>query len=172
MVSRPPNWYVDRYAITLKQCISTFTRHIFPSFKRYACTVTRIDVGSAVTRYGKKHICCVGTSVRVRGVCVEYIPAACTIRLHQCSKVWTTRTFEWPNRCGTIRIESHLTLSVGSTPNNFRWTVTRSTGLRVTSTERQRGLQRTRARGSAMSRHGWRHQQVGEHHDGYLASDE
>ena len=48
----------------------------------YACTVTRIDVGSAVTRYGIKHLCCADTSARVREVCVESIPAACTIRLH------------------------------------------------------------------------------------------
>ena len=125
MVSRPPNWSVDRYAITPKQCISPFTTHIFHSSKMYACTATRIDVGSAVTRYGKMHGRYVDTSARVRGACVESILAACTIRLHQYSIVWTTRTFVWLNRCGTIRIEPPLTSSVGSTPNNFRRTVTR-----------------------------------------------
>ena len=38
---------------TPKQC--TFTRRIFPSSRMYACTVTRIDVGSVVTRYGNTH---------------------------------------------------------------------------------------------------------------------
>ena len=42
--------------------------------------------------------------------------------------VWKMRTFESPNRCATIRTEPPLTLSVGWTPHNFRWTVTRSTG--------------------------------------------
>ena len=41
----------------------------------YACTVTRIDVGSVVTRYEKTHIGCAYTSARARGVCVESIPA-------------------------------------------------------------------------------------------------
>ncbi len=67
MENRPLNWSVDRYAITPKQCISTFTRHIFHSSKMYACTTTRIDVGSAVTRYGIKHLCCEGMSAHVRG---------------------------------------------------------------------------------------------------------
>ena len=67
------------------------------------------------------------------GVCVESILVACTIRLHRYLNVWTTRTFECPNRCGTIRKEPLLTLSVGSTLNNFRRTVTRFTGLRVSS---------------------------------------
>ena len=133
MVSRSPNWSVDRYANTPKQCISTFTRHIFHSSKIYACTATRIDVGSAVTRYGKTHGRYIDTSVRVRGVCVESILVACTIRLHRCSNVWTTRTFMWLNRCATIRIEPPLTSRVGSILNNFRRTVTRSTGSRVTS---------------------------------------
>ena len=128
-----PRKSVDRYAITPKQCISTFTRHIFLSSKMYACTATRIDDGSAVTRYGKMHGRYVDTSARVRGVCIESILAACTIRLHRYSNVWTTRTFVWLNRCATIRIEPPLTSSVGSTPNNFRRTVTSSTGLRVTS---------------------------------------
>ena len=52
---------------------------------------------------------------------------------HWCSNVWTTRTSECPNRCGTIHTEPPLTLSVGSTPNNFRRTVTTFTGLHVTS---------------------------------------
>ena len=133
MVSRPSNWSVDRYVTTPTQYISTFTRHIFPSYRMYACTLTRIDAGRAVTHYGIKHICYVGTSAHVREVCVESIPAACTIRLHQCSNVWTTRTFECPNRCSTIRTEPRLTLSFDSIPNNFRRTVTRSTGLRVMS---------------------------------------
>ena len=132
MVSRPLNWSVDRYASTPKQCVSTFTRHIFHSSKMSACTVTRIDVGSAVTRYGKKHLCCVGMSARVRWVCIESILVACTIRLHRCSNVWTTRTFAWLNRCATTRIEPPLTSSDGSTRNNFRRIVTRSTGWRVT----------------------------------------
>ena len=132
MVSRLPNWSVDRYASTPEQCISTFTKHIFHSSKMSACTVTRIDVGSAVTRYGIKHLCCADMSARARGVCIESILVACTIRLHRCSNVWTTRTFAWLNRCGTIRIELPLTSSVGSTRNNFRRIVTRSTGWRVT----------------------------------------
>ena len=105
----------------------------FPSSKMYACYVTCINVGSAATRYGNTHRNYVNTSARVRGVCVESILAACTIRLHQCSNVWTMTIFEWLNRCGTIRIEPPLTSSVGSTPNNFRRTVTSSTGLRATS---------------------------------------
>ena len=64
--------------------------------------------------------------------CVESILVACTIRLHRCSNVWTTRTFAWLNRCATIRIEPPLISSVGSIRNNFRRTVTRSTGWRVT----------------------------------------
>ena len=96
----------------------------------YACTVTRIDVGSVVTR-GIKHLCCAGISAPARGVCIESIPAAFTIRLHRCSNVWTTRTFECPNLCGTIRTEPPLTLSVVSTPNNFRRTVKRSTARHV-----------------------------------------
>ena len=83
--------------------------YIFPSSKMYACTVTRIDVGSAVTRYGIKRLCCAGTSACIREVCVVSIPAACTIRLHQCSYVWTTRTFECPNRCGAICIQHQRT---------------------------------------------------------------
>ena len=120
MVSRLPNWSVDRYASTPKQCISTFTRHIFHSSKMSACTVTRIDVGSVVTRYGKKRLSCANTSACVRGECVESILVACTIRLHRCSNVWTTRSFVWLNRCATILIEPPLTSSVGSTRNNFR----------------------------------------------------
>ena len=106
-------WSVDRYASTPKQCISTFTRHIFHSSKMYACTATRIDVGSLVTPYGKKRLCCAGMSARVRGVCIESILVACTIRLHRCSNVSTTRTFVWLNRCATIRIEPPLTSRVG-----------------------------------------------------------
>ena len=132
MVSRLPNWSVDCYANTPKQCISTFSRHIFHSSKMDACTVTRIDVGSAAPRYGIKHLCCLGTNARVQGVCVESILVECTIRLHRCSNVWTTRTFVWLNRCATIRIKPPLTSSVRSTRNNFRRTVTRSTGWRVT----------------------------------------
>ena len=127
------NSYVDRYVSTLPHSTSTFMRHIFPSSRMYACTVTRTDVGSAVTHCGKTHGCYANTRVRVQGVCVEFIFAACTIRLHPCSNGWTTRTFECQNLCGTIRTESPLTLNVGSTPNNFRLTVTRFTGLRVTS---------------------------------------
>ena len=59
----------------------------FPSSKMYACTVNRIDAGSAVTRCGKTHGRYVNTSARVRGMCVESILAACTIRLHQCSNI-------------------------------------------------------------------------------------
>ena len=81
----------------------------------------------------KGHGSYANTRARVRGMCVESILVVCTIRLHRCSNGWTTRTSEWPNRCGTIRTEPPLTLSVGSTPNNFRRTVTRFTGLRVTS---------------------------------------
>ena len=66
------------------------------------------------------------------GVCIESILVACTIRLHRCSNVWTTRTFAWLNRCATIRIEPPFTSSVGSTRNNFCRIVTRSTGWRVT----------------------------------------
>ena len=62
------------------------------------------------------------------GVCVVSILVACTIRRHRCSNVWTTRTFAWLNRCATIRIELPLISSVGSIRNNFRRTVTRSTG--------------------------------------------
>ena len=128
-----PNSSVDHYVNILTHSTSIFTRHIFPSFRMYACTVTRIDVGSAVTRCRKMHGSYVNTRARVRGVCVESILVACTIRLRRYSNDWTTRTFECPNRCGTIRTEPPLTLSVGSTPNNFRLTVTRFTGLRVTS---------------------------------------
>ena len=71
----------------------------------------------SVTRYGNTHGRYVDTSARERGVCVESILVACTIRLHRCSN-WTTRTFVWLNRCATIRIEPPLTSSVGSTPNN------------------------------------------------------
>ena len=167
-----PNSFVDRYVSTLTHSTSIFTRHIFPSSRMYTCTVARTDVGSAVPRCGKTHGSYANTRARVRGVCIESILVACTIRLHRCSNGWTTRTSEWPNRCGTIRTEPPLTLSVGSTPNNFRLTVTRFTGLQVTSAERQRGIQRARTHASDMSRHGRRHQQVGEHHDGYPAIDE
>ena len=132
MVSRLPNWSFDRYASTPKQGISTFTGHIFYSSKMYACTATRIDVGSAVIRYGKKRLSCAGISAPVRGVCIESILVACTIRLYRCSNVWTTRTFVWLNHCTTTRIEPPLISGVGSTRNNFHRTVTRSTGLRVT----------------------------------------
>ena len=67
------------------------------------------------------------------GVCTESILVACTIRLHRCSNDWPTRTSEWPKRCSTIRTEPPSTLNVGSTPNTFRRTLTRFTGLRVTS---------------------------------------
>ena len=89
-------------------------------------------------------------------VFVEFILAACTIRLYQCSNVWTTRTFECPNRCGTVCTEPPLTLSVGSTPNNFRRTSPVGCASRLA--ERQRGIQRALARASSMSCHGWRHQ--------------
>ena len=109
------------------------------------------------------------TSARARGGgCVESILEACTIRLPRCSIVWTARTFEYPNRCATIRTEPPLTLSVGSTPHKRQGPV----GGASRPAERQRGIQRTWARTSTMSRPGWRHQQVGEHHDGYLAIDE
>ena len=49
------------------------------------------------------------------------------------SNVWTTRTFESPIRCGSIRTEPPLTSSVGSTPHDFRRTATRCSGWRVTS---------------------------------------
>ena len=133
MESQLPNSSVDRYVSTLTHSTSIFTRHIFPSSRMYACTVTRIDVGSAVTRCGKTHGSYANTRARVREVCVESILVACTIRLHRYSNGWTTRTSEWPNRCGTIRTEPPSTLSVGSTPNDFRRTVTRFTGLHVTS---------------------------------------
>ena len=133
MERKLPNSFVDRYVSTLKHCTSVFTRHIFRSSRMYACTVTCIDVGSVVTRCGKTHGSYANTRVRVRGACVESILMACTIRLHRCSNGWTTRTSECPDRCGTIRTEPHLALSVGSTQNNFRLTVTRFTGLRVTS---------------------------------------
>ena len=104
----------------------------FPSSRMYACTVTRIDVGSAVTR-GHTHGSYANTRACVRGVCVESILVACTIQLHRCSNVWTKRTSECPIRCGSIRTEPPSTLSVGSTPNNVRRTVTTFIGLHVTS---------------------------------------
>ena len=128
-----PNSFVDRYVSTLTHSTSIFTRHIFPSSRMYACTVTRIDIRSAVPRCGHTHGSYANTRVRVGGVCVDSILAACTIRLHRCSNGWTTRTSECPNRCGTIRTEPPLTLSVGLTPNNFRLTETRFTGLHITS---------------------------------------
>ena len=128
MERRLPNSSVDRYVITLTQCTSICMRRTFPTSKMYACSATRIDVERAVPPYGRAHGSCVDTSVRVRGVCVECILVACTIRLHQYSNVWTTPTFESLRRCGTIRTEPPLTLSVGSTPNNFRWTVKWFTG--------------------------------------------
>ena len=133
MESQLPNSFVDRYVSTQKHSTSIFTRHSIPSSRIDACTVTRTDVGSVVTRCGKMHGRYATTRARVRGVCVESILVACTIRLHRCSNDWTTRTSEWPKRCGTIRTEPPSTLSVGSTPNTFRLTVTRFTGLRVTS---------------------------------------
>ena len=39
--------------------------HIFPLSKMYACTATRIDVGSAVTHYGIKNLRCAGMSACV-----------------------------------------------------------------------------------------------------------
>ena len=50
-----------------------------------------------------------------------------------CSNVWTTRTSESPNRCGTTRTEPPLISSVGSTPHDFHRIVTRSTGWHATS---------------------------------------
>ena len=99
---------------------------LFPSYRMYACTVTRLDVRSVVTRYGKAHIGCADKSARARGVCVESILAACAIRFRKCSNVWTMRTFECPNHCATIRTEPPLTFSDGSIPHNFRRTMTRS----------------------------------------------
>ena len=122
------NSSVDHYIITPSHCTSTFTRHTFPISKMYACTVILIDVESVVTRCGNTHICCADTGARARGVCVESIQVACTIRPRQCSNVWTTRTFESPNLCGTTCTEPPLTLSVGLTPHNLCRTVTRSTG--------------------------------------------
>ena len=130
---QPTAELVRRSVCKYTHSTSIFTRRIFPSSRMYASTVTRTDVGSAVTRCGKMHGRCVDTRARVREACVESILAACIIRLHRCSNDWTTRTSEWPKRCGTIRTEPPLTSSVGSTPNNFRRTVTRFTGLRVTS---------------------------------------
>ena len=128
-----PNSFVARYVSTLTHSTSIFTRHIIPSSRMYACTVTRTDVGSVVTRCGKTHGSYATTRARVRGVCIASILVACTIRLHRGSNGWTTRTSEWPNRYGTIRTEPPSTLSVGSTPITFRLTVTGFTGLRVTS---------------------------------------
>ena len=78
-----PNSPVDRYVSTLTHYTSTFTRHIFPSSGMYACTVTRIDVGSVMIRCGHMHGSYANTRARVWGVCVESILAACTIRLHR-----------------------------------------------------------------------------------------
>ena len=78
-----------------------------------------------MTRYGKTHRSYVNTSARVRGVCVESILVACTIRLHQCSNGCTTRTSECPNRCSTIRTEPPLTLSVGSNVKAYGCEVTK-----------------------------------------------
>ena len=82
MESQLPNSSFDSYVITLTHSTSTFTRHIFPSSNVYACTVTRIDVGSAVTRCGNTQRSYAITSARVRVVCIESILAVCTIRLH------------------------------------------------------------------------------------------
>ena len=131
MESQLQNSFVARYVSTLTHSTSIFTGRIFPSSRIDASTVTRTDVGSAVTRCGKTHRVYATTRARVRGVCVESILVACTIRLHRCSNVWQTRTSEWPKRCSTIRNEPPS--SVGSTPNTFRLTVPRFTGLRVTS---------------------------------------
>ena len=125
-----PNSFVFRYVITPSQLTSNITRHIFPSSKMYACTVTRTDVERAVPRFGNTHRSYASTSVLVRG-CVESILAAYTIRINPSSNVWTT--FECPNCWGTTRTEPPLTLSVCSTPNNFSRTETIFTGLRVTS---------------------------------------
>ena len=80
-----PNSSVDRYVSTLTHSTSIFTRHIFPSSRVYACTVTRTDVGSAVTRCGKTHGSYANTRARVRGMCVESILVACS----------TPSVFEW-----------------------------------------------------------------------------
>ena len=130
---RPQNSSVDRCAIILTRCISIFTRHTFRTYKTFKCTAIPISVGSAARVCLKTRVNWTDTSARAREVCVGSILVACTIRLRRCSNVWTTRTSESPNRCGTIRTEPPLTLSVGSIRNNFLWTVTRSTGLRVTS---------------------------------------
>ena len=133
MESQLQNSFVARYVSTLTHSTSICTGRIFPSSRIDACTVTRADVGSAVTRCEKTHGIYATTRARVRGVCAESILVACTIRLHRCSNAWPTRTSEWPKRCSTIRTEPPSTSSVGSTPNTFRLTVPRFTGLRVTS---------------------------------------
>ena len=43
----------------------------------------------------------------------------CRVYKGQCSNVWTTRTSESPNRCGTTCTEPPLTVNVGLTPNNL-----------------------------------------------------
>ena len=94
---------VHRYVITPTRYTSIFTRHRFRTFKMYACTVTRIDAESVVTRCGNTCVRRVyqDTSAHVRGVYVESTRAACITRPRQCSNVWMTRTFESPNRCVT-----------------------------------------------------------------------
>ena len=130
---KPTAELVRRSVCKYPDTTSISTGRIFPSSRIDACTVTRTNVGSAVTRCGKTHGVYATTRARVRGVCAESILVACTIRLHRCSNAWPTRTSEWPKGCSTIRTEPPSTSSVGSTPNTFRLTVPRFTGLRVTS---------------------------------------
>ena len=49
----------------------------FPTFKTCACTVTRIDVESVATAYGKRSGNCNDTSARAPAVYVKSIEEAC-----------------------------------------------------------------------------------------------
>ena len=51
-----PNSFVARFVSTLTHSTSIFTVRIFPSSRIDACIVTRTDVGSAVTHYGKTQL--------------------------------------------------------------------------------------------------------------------
>ena len=59
----------------------------FSLIKTYICTAIHISVRSVATVYSKTHRSCAETSAHARGVCVESIPAACTIRLRRYSNV-------------------------------------------------------------------------------------
>ena len=100
-------------------------------------------------------------NIRIRGVCVESIRVACTTRTRQCSNGWTTRTFESPESLRYYPYRAFFdfecwfdTARLPSDSDKVHW-VARHVPLSISVASNVPGQ-------CAMSRHGWRHRQVGE----------